>query len=227
MVSRRDGHLEAHPSEEAVPAMPLRRLRRLRRKYVLAVGTAVALIAATAALGTHVDSMMPTANYHPSCIDGNPGDPFCQTDNADLTVWREGSLTSTGKANIASVLNNEFAPTDLVVIFASTPSYSGSAETDIIYQQGSVPGTDIGLTWCNDAVTSTKCDQHYNRFDSASPGTAIACHETGHAVGLTHGQQASPQLSNEDTSLQCMRKSAPTSNLGTHNTGMINVTYPN
>jgi hypothetical protein len=206
---------------------PRTRITRSRGRLAFLLAVVAALATAGAAVATHVDSMMPTVNYHPSCIDGSPGDPFCQTDNADLTIFRQSSLTSTGKSNIAAMLNREYAPTDLAVIYASTPSYSGGAETDIIYQQGTVPGTDTGLTWCNDAVSSTKCDQHYNRFDSASPGQGIACHETGHAVGLTHGQQAYPQLSNEDSSLACMKKSASTSDLGTHNTNMINATYPN
>jgi hypothetical protein len=207
--------------------MPLPRALRARRTVVAAVVAVGALAAAAASLATHVDNMFKTANYNPDCRDGTLGDPFCQTDNATLTVWREGSLSSTGRANIASTLNNEYAPTDLAVSFVSSPSYSGSAETDIIYQQGTVSGTADGIAWCNDAVSSTKCDQHYNRFDSASPSVALACHETGHAVGLTHGAQASPSLSNGDNSLGCMTTPVETSDLGAHNTNMINATYPN
>jgi hypothetical protein len=203
------------------------RPRRWRARALLALATVGALGAGTAAFATHVDNMFKTANYNPDCRDGSLGDPFCQTDNATLTVFRQSSLSSTGRSNIAAALNNEYAPTDLSVSFPSTPSYSGSAETDIIYQQGTVSGTADGIAWCNDAVSSTKCDQHYNRFDSTSPSRALACHETGHAVGLTHGQQASPQLSNGDNSLGCMTTPVETSDLGSHNTNMINATYPN
>lgn len=202
--------------------------RLRRRPGVIALTAAVALAAATAAFGVHVDSMFKTANYNPDCRDGTIGDPFCQTDNDFLTVFRQASLGSTGRTNIASALNGEYAPTDLTVSFVSTPSYSGSAETDIIYQQrDNLPGTADGFAWCNDAVTSTKCDQHYNAFESANPSRALACHETGHAVGLTHGQQASPQLSNGDNSLACMTTPVETSDLGAHNTNSINATYPN
>jgi hypothetical protein len=203
------------------------RFRRWRGRAAIVLLTAGALAAATAAFATHVDNMFKTANYNPDCRDGSPGDPFCQTDNDFVTVFRQGSLSSTGKANIKAAIDDEYRPTDLSWSFVSNPSYSGSAETDIIYQEGTVSGTADGIAWCNDAVSSTKCDQHYNRFDSASPGKALACHETGHAVGLTHGQQASPQLSNGDNSLGCMTTPVETSNLGTHNTNMINATYPN
>jgi hypothetical protein len=174
-----------------------------------------------------VDNMMPTPNYLVVCGNGSLGGPFCQTDNASLNVFREASITATGKANIAAALNEEYAPTDLGITFASTPSYSGSAETDIIYQQGDVSGTAVGIAWCNDAVSALKCDQHYNRFDSSTPSKALACHETGHAVGLTHGQNASPALAQGDDSLGCMTTPVETSDLGTHNTWMINATYPN
>jgi hypothetical protein len=207
--------------------MRWRRSPHARTLGVVALAAAALLAATTAALGVHVDSMFKTANYGPNCGDGNLGDTFCQTDNATLTVFREGSIGSTGRSNIASTLNNEYAPTDLSVSFPGSPSYSGSAETDIIYRQGTVPGTDTGIAWCNDAVSSTKCDQHYNQFDSANPSTGLACHETGHAVGLTHGQNAAPQLSNGDNSLGCMTKPVETSDLGAHNTNSINATYPN
>ncbi len=202
---------------------------RLRRRLgALALGAAAALVVTTAAFAIHVDNMFKTANYNPDCRDGTIGDPFCQTDNDFLTVFRQSSLTATGRSNIASALNNEYVPTDLSVSYVSTPSYSGSAETDIIYQQrDNLPGTADGFAWCNDAVTSTKCDQHYNAFESASPSVRLACHETGHAVGLTHGQQASPQLGNGDNSLGCMTTPVETSDLGAHNTNMINATYPN
>jgi hypothetical protein len=202
------------------------RRRATRRRFVLALAAVAALATAAVALAVHVDSMYPTANYSPTCVDGSMGSTFCQTDNATLTVYRESSLTSTGKSNIAFVLDNEYHVTDLNVSYPSTPSYSGDAETDIIYQQrGDVPSNLDGIAWCNDAVTSVRCDQHYNAFRSSSPGRAISCHETGHAVGLTHGANASPAISQTDPSLACMQTPTPTGDLGAHNTNSINATY--
>jgi hypothetical protein len=85
------------------------------------------------------------------------------------------------------------------VYWTSSPSYSGSAETDVIYQVSTsgFSGNVIGQTWCNDAVSSTRCDQEYVRFRAAGyVDRELACHETGHAVGLTHGPDATPAESN-------------------------------
>lgn len=43
------------------------------------------------------------------------------------------------------------------------PVYSGSAETDVILEQGSMPGAGvIGYVYCDDPIDRTdKCDQHY------------------------------------------------------------------
>jgi hypothetical protein len=208
------------------------RFQRARGKAVVVLVTVCVLAAGvTAAFGTHVDSMFKTQNFNPDCHDDSGGpdanDHFCQTDNATLTVWRASSLSATGKNNIASSLNGKYNPTDLNVSYVSSPSTSGSAETDIIYEAGDPPGSNIGITWCNDAVSSTKCDQHYVLFSDPSIQESYACHETGHAVGLTHGHEAYPRLDNLDSSLGCMTNPPYTTALGTHNTQMINATYPN
>jgi hypothetical protein len=146
----------------------------------------------------------------------------------DLTVWRESSISSTGKSNIAWVLNNRFAPTDLNVEFVASHSYSGGAETDIIYQSRSdTPGGAAGWAGCDDAVSSTKCDQHYVTWLTSTPSQGQACHETGHSVGLVHGSDNSPALSDNDSSLKCMALPIPNNQLGTHNTTLIDNTYPN
>lgn len=111
------------------------------------------------------------------------------------------------------------------MIFSSAPAYEGGAETDIIYQQGSVPSGFDGITWCNDAVSTLNCDQHYVRFRADSFGRALVCHESGHAVGLTHGDDASPPIPNDDPSLACMKTVAVEDILGTHNVRQIDGTY--
>lgn len=189
------------------------------------------LSGASIAGATHFDNIYTTPNYNPTCIDQGPtpGTMFCQTDNASVTVWREASLSVTGKANIATTLNNDFAPTDLVIIFASTPSYSGSAETDIIFQRRTdIPEDFAGWAWCDDAVSSTKCDQHYAAFEGdygITPSVRAACHETGHTVGLTHGAQASPPKPDSEFDLGCMGTNLSNPGLGSHNSQQINATY--
>lgn len=66
------------------------------------------------------------------------------------------------------------------------------------------------------------------RFKSGyTVNRALACHETGHAVGLTHGNLASPITSNTNSDLGCMVTPLNTSlpNLGTSNVANINATY--
>jgi hypothetical protein len=129
------------------------------------------------------------------------------------------------------VLSDEFEPTDLSVNWDAPPVYEGDAETDIVYELGE-SGTGLdGIAWCNDAKGGThECDQHYVRFDDdiSWPGRNIICHESGHAVGLTHGEDADPEVDNEDDALGCMQTPVPITDdeLGTHNVDMINGTYP-
>jgi hypothetical protein len=198
---------------------------RVIRRLITCLAVAMA-VPATVAVANHIDSMFPTQNFNSACTDGGH---YCQTDNATLTVYRQGSLSSTGIANIGDTLNNSYDTTVLSVSYAgSSVSYTGSAETDIIYQQNAsrVPSGEDGWTWCDDAVSSTRCDQHYVAFRLATPYIELACHETGHAVGLTHGNDAYPAVSIHDNSLACMTTHPIESRwLGTHNTQEINYSY--
>jgi hypothetical protein len=60
-----------------------------------------------------------------------------------------------------------------------------------------------------------------------SANTELACHETGHAVGLTHGIDAAPVESNTASELGCMETpdSGTRSTLGSHNRSEINSVY--
>ncbi|MBG0853089.1 hypothetical protein I2W78_14830 [Streptomyces spinoverrucosus] len=173
--------------------------------------------------------MYPTANYSPTCRDGEMGDTFCQTDNRTLTAYREGSLSSAEKSTVSRALKDYFGPTDLVVKIQSSGVYSGGAETDIIYKSKTLARTKIGIAWCDDAVTSRKCDQHYIAFNKNHSAIgpinkADACHETGHAVGLTHGPNASPAKGLHDNRLGCMSYD-DIYGLGANNKENINSTY--
>lgn len=183
---------------------------------------------ATAASAFAYDNMYPTSNYGPICLDGGPGDPFCQTDNAGVTYFAESSIGTIGRGNIIDNATGQLDPTDLNTEYDPYPSYSGSAETDIIYQSSyDIPDDLLGLTWCNDAVNTEDCDQAYVRVLAGNPSHALICHETGHAVGLTHGDDASPKVDPETTtSLGCMRNPLTTDQtLGSHNVSEINATY--
>lgn len=125
-------------------------------------------------------------------------------------------------------MSGQYNPTDLNASEQTPIVYTGTAETDIVFQVGD-PGTGLnGITWCNDAVTNVICDQHYVRIVAARvlATSSTPCHETGHAVGLTHGLQASPTVPNENVNLECMRTPGTTvTTLGAHNVAQINGAY--
>ena len=206
----------------------------LRRRIVVLLCLAAAsfLLIRPAAAQTF-DSMFKTDNTWWNCTDlgsdtPDPSDAFfCQTDNSDLTYYTDTSLTTTGAARVESRMNSVYDPTNLSVIRHTSPVYSGGSETDIIFEyRTSVPYPYLGLAWCDDAVSSTRCDQHYVAFDSATPHSATACHEAGHTVGLTHGSEASPAQNQTSSSLGCMKSpTGGTKTLPSSITDQINDTY--
>lgn len=176
------------------------------------------------------DNMFPTDNALWGCRDGSAGSgEYCQTDNATMSVFMQASVNSNTKGIVRNALTDEFNPTDLNVSVQSSGVYDGSSETDVVYQTSNsyFSGTDIGMTWCDDAVSATKCDQEYVRFRYTSINLELACHETGHAVGLTHGNNASPTQSNTSSALGCLETPDRGSqyHLGANNIAEINATY--
>jgi hypothetical protein len=207
-----------------------------RRAYVAVVlacvlGGGVAGIAYAVTLNP--DDLVPTGGSHDhSCNKGEVGsaDP-CQTDNTTLTYYMDSNgdylLEQVDRNVVTSVLSSMYNPTDLNVSYDSSPSFSGGAETDIVYQEGSVPGSDNGYTWCDDPTSGYECDQQYVRIEGGGHYTqGLTCHETGHAVGLTHGSYANPRKNDDDPIMKCMEKPTPAGDtLGTNNVNNINSTY--
>lgn len=183
-------------------------------------------LAATAG-ANHYDSMYRTNNWFRACQDNGWDWTFCRTDNRNFAIFRESGFTADGRANIAYTLDNSYNNTVLDVRYASGATYSGDNETDVIYQfkPGSVPAGYTGWAWCNDAIALELCDQGYAAFEFSTPNRGIACHETGHNAGLTHGDQAYPAVPNDSVSLHCMHKTADTYILGDHNVNQINAAY--
>jgi hypothetical protein len=181
------------------------------------------------ALAHHgIDNMFPTSHTSTWCVASR--DHFCQTDNSELTIHKRSTLSQAGKDNINTTLFGSWDTTDLNVTRHSTPTMTGPSETDIIYgvNPDDVPSGFTGWTWCDDTVGSFqfKCDQHFVKFEF-NPSVALACHETGHAVGLTHGDDADPQVSNQHYELRCMRTPVPEHDpyVGPHNVERVNSVY--
>lgn len=210
--------------------------RRKTARVVAIGGVALTVgIGATVAWAAIVtDNMFPTRYAQGICRDdpeGGDGRITCRTDNATLTYYMDsknpGKLEADDKADVRKSMKYDFNPTDLKVKEHKSPVLKGSAETDIIYQESSskLPRNADGVTWCNDAASSTKCDQQYVRIRPQYT-RGMACHETGHAVGLLHGDQAYPKKSKKDKALGCMKTPVGSNqNLGSNNKGNINRTY--
>lgn len=167
-----------------------------------------------------------------ACYKSNDGSGFpCQTDNRNVYYTAQKSLERKDRKNVIQVMKSQFSPTDLVrhYVHRRNAKYHGKGETDIIYQEGPVPDGLVGYTGCNDPVSTYRCDQQYVRIKGAGPyhRDGLVCHETGHAVGLTHGEDAYPSVSNQRYALRCMRDPVYDYNdiLGSNNKQNINETY--
>ncbi|WKN18029.1 hypothetical protein NEH83_29905 [Streptomyces sp. JUS-F4] len=194
---------------------------------VSAIGaTVIAVGAAAAAVVT--DNMVPTISTPHLCTKGR----VCQTDNKDVTYYMDSSgefkLEAVDKSYVTAMLKGEYSPTDLVIKCDATPKFSGSAETDVVWQEGAKGLDDDaeGMAWCDDPVSGYKCDQQVIRIrGNGNYDPSITCHEMGHAVGLLHGGSAYPALPSEDSRLGCMIAHGYSSDLGSNNVSNINGTY--
>lgn len=183
----------------------------------LLAATLVAAAGAAVADDGDIDNLVPSARYSPHCNQIASGDwnnaTVCQTDNRDVYYYMDSGgdyeLEQDDKDKVATALQNEYVPTDLNIYYDSSPVFSGEGETDVVYQEGNnIPSTAAGITWCNDEAggTTYECDQSYIRIRTGGAyNLRRSCHETGHAVGLLHGANASPSVGQLDSRLGCMR----------------------
>ena len=196
-----------------------------RRTRVLTYLVAVVLLVGC------FDNMFPTATYDVDCFDGQHDGykTICQTDNRAVTWHTQGNINPGDRPGITGTILNSYQTTVLDFYEHGTPVLSGQDETDIIYQKDpDVPSGAEAFTWCNDAINIVTCDQHYIRFRTGRViDQNIACHETGHTVGLMHGDLSFPDQPNGIKTLECMRDPLflVTRILGKHNAGQINREY--
>lgn len=197
-----------------------------RRKVWLRVVTTTILIVACQSTGLpDVDNIRPTANYdngRTSCIaNGIPAlAEYCLQDNYSVVAY-VNDVSSTGLRNAILATLDDLEASDLAVSVTNNPEYAAhnNAETDIIYRIDNNMNIAAGLAFCEDEDDGNRCDQHYVIFDQGeycaglSPANCadpdqiqrITCHETGHTVGLTHGDDASPSAGLLDTRLGCLK----------------------
>lgn len=203
--------------------------RGTARRGWTAVAGAVAIVIASAATVWAADNLVPTQTYNPNCSAGGENSAvLCKTDSSYWSYYPQSSLEGADRERVASVLADEYAPTDLGVAYDATPTYSGTDETDLILSESAVPGGNEGITWCNDPVSGYVCDQHYVDIEpNFYSSRGLICHEAGHALGLTHGAQAHQPQSQTDPDLGCLRTpiGSTQDNLGSQQVFNINANY--
>lgn len=193
---------------------------------IASLGAMVALaVGAVPAAAEHeIDALYKTqAAGEQDCTDQGdnlPGDQACMADNSLHGIYANASIEATGRANIMTAIGR-YDDTTLVAQYDNTPVFTGSGETDVVIRNNRTGMGDrsiVGITWCDDAVNDTRCDQHYITFYYPNPNLDNVMHEVGHSVGLTHGFNANPWIFNDDYRLWCM-KNPP---LGSVNLGPLN-----
>jgi hypothetical protein len=243
-------YVTARPGDrlEGLPgySISLRSGHRVRWLSQVVVALVFVMSFATVASAAQIDNIMPTSTTPGHCVHGGALETSvhvpCQTDNATTGFWMESSIDrttgsdTTAEASINATMSGSYNGTDLNTSYDSTPVFSGAGETDMVYRAKNQDFNDsgqnlIGYMWCDDVVNGSayRCDQAYINFINAgSVATrALACHETGHAVGLLHGEDAAPVTANDSTIVQCMATPIINSRpyLGTNNVSNINSVY--
>lgn len=191
---------------------------------------AAAVVALTSCLP--FDNLVPNARTNAGCSSAthtSPGSP-CLTDNAHVSYHFQSSMTQAAQWSTLEAIVGSFDTTALNFSYHQYPTYSASPRTDIIYQMGSATRPEvIAQTWCRAAAGGYKCDQQGVRYfyGVGAVDRKVACHETGHAVGLMHGSMADPKVADMHSELKCMRTgiSHNMEYLGEVNATQINAQY--
>lgn len=165
---------------------------------------------------------------------GSPRQDVCRADNSAHTWYISTGYSSRMLDAAISAMNAwGHTDTDLSVYRDTTLSY---LETDIhFWSDAALVGTDtLANTDCLAAVDWLRCKAYQVRVrpDVYTGGynlaEAVVCHEAGHTLGLLHGLESSPVVSNQNVNLGCMRTEPLTGNMrsrGAHNVWEINRVY--
>jgi hypothetical protein len=141
-----------------------------------------------------------------------------------------------------ATLFQSYDTTDLTIVDGS--AHTGSVDV-WYYVNDNLPDGVVGANRCNVAASDSTCNHSHAAYHGDyleelgwnGPGTLnadrrrkLACHETGHTVGLTHGINAYPNaISNSNVStLQCMVQGTydnPPIGMGSHNVAHVNSWY--
>jgi hypothetical protein len=159
----------------------------------------------------------------------------CLADNANQYVYYELGPMLT-RATDATLYGSY--DTTRINVFKDGGHYT---QTDAVYRnEDRMPYELLGRAVCvNDVAGTKRCDHfhveyHSDRLnelgwnvDTSQNRTrlhALACHESGHTVGLLHGEDADPPIANNHEALRCMRTPLVETDtgVGAHNANHLN-----
>lgn len=151
-------------------------------------------------------------------------------DNNYHTFYYSGLVPTTAEAqDSARIYHYDGTDVDTVVVGTLTTAtdaviYDANYTTWCGYNWDGGPGNNIwGVTHCVSINSADECEKHHIRYDdsdidglSYEGRAALACHETGHSLGLFH----------RDEEYGCMITSSPyPNNLTVHDALEINAHY--
>ncbi len=218
-----------------------------RRVTVMAVAMLAALLSSSIpAVADHGwDSILRTQNTHysGSQYQWACGSFPCLADNSYHSYYVSSAVPNYLSSRITATRVSSYNYTDVTMAEWGSPS-----GVDVVYAMDAtladLPVPAAGQYRCDDPVDSTRCNSAHVYFENGNAYRnrtnsdylqKLACHETGHSVGLVHGVNSSYEgagpnngisTSNTTTWLECMI-SGPTDRkgLGSHQGGEINGVY--
>lgn len=164
----------------------------------------IAAVIATTLTLTAVGAL-PAAAHNTAMGNSQWGCVVNSTDNANLSMYYGAAvMPSTAMSNGMLTYRGDLNTTDIDTF--GYPDWDGSlAQRDIIGYNADYSGTTCGQAWFSESspgmvglefcegLNGVNCEQSRVYFDSDYIGIstanglrAIACHEVGHAIGLTH-----------------------------------------
>jgi hypothetical protein len=155
-------------------------------------------------------------------------------ENTSITYQDDNLMSYQFDTNLSSRMRTASSRT-LVNSYATTPldilHFSDGHSTDVNNHYAIGPMPSPGLIGYHDCIylvanSAVRCWHGHIRYANSSLSTetyewALACHETGHSVGLRH------QGTLSQSTVRCMYNPVPSNDpyVGTHNTAHINAFY--
>lgn len=124
---------------------------------------------------------------------------------------------------------SSYGSTDLTVASGS----GDNGGTDLYYRYQSLPPGNLAKYSCQGVSSGWRCGHAHILIDNTQVSgftvnqmRTVFWHETGHGVGLLHGADGEPPLSNDDPAIACMRTPISAAvGLANHNVAHINYHY--